>query len=427
MPRPALSASRRTTCPADPTVPITAGGPAVTLTTTVPGQNAYATFTGAVGQKVSVLVSNVVNVDPAELDLLKPDGSHAIPGPVTVTNTGAWMQTVTLTANGVYKILLDPQLANVGSADVQLFNVPADLSGTITPGTPLTVTTTAPGQNAIYTFNGVKDQRVSLNLTAVTISSLKVYVLKPDGTNLIVKTVDTSGGFAEPVKLPVGGVYKVKVDPQSSAYGSVTVGLYVVPADHDGDAHAGHRQDARHDVRARPERDLDVRGNHGPAHQLQLHGRDDGRGQGDREGSARDTGWPAGDRPAGHVRDGRRLPGSADAAHDRHLHRHGRPAGSIDRQRDADVLQRARRHHGHDELRDHRPGPELQADADRQLRHAHAHGDDERPRACRPDAERARSPSTRARRPRPGSASAPRARAATPSTSRSRRPARTGS
>jgi hypothetical protein len=220
--------------PADPTAPITAGGPPVTLTTTVPGQNAYATFTGAVGQKVSVLVSNVVNVDPAELDLLKPDGSHALPGPVTVTNTGAWMQTTTLTANGVYKILLDPQLANVGSADLQLFIVPADLSGTITPGTPLTVTTTAPGQNATYTFTGVKDQRLSLNLTAVTIASLKVSVLKPDGTNLIVKTVGTSGGFAEPVKLPVGGTYKVFVDPQSSNYGSVTVGLYVVPADQTG-------------------------------------------------------------------------------------------------------------------------------------------------------------------------------------------------
>ena len=220
--------------PADSTQAITAGGPPVTLTTTVPGQNGYATFTGTTGQKVSVLVSNVVDLDPAELDLLKPDGSHALPGPVTVSTTGAWMQTVTLTANGVYKILLDPQLANVGSADLQLFNVPADLSGTITPGTPLTVTTTAPGQNAVYTFTGTINTRVSLNLTAVSIANLKVSVLKPDGTNLIVKTVGTSGGFAEPVKLPVGGTYKVKVDPQGSYYGSVTVGLYVVPNDTTG-------------------------------------------------------------------------------------------------------------------------------------------------------------------------------------------------
>ena len=35
--------------PADPSSAITAGGPAVTLTTTVPGQNANATFTGTVG------------------------------------------------------------------------------------------------------------------------------------------------------------------------------------------------------------------------------------------------------------------------------------------------------------------------------------------------------------------------------------------
>jgi hypothetical protein len=219
--------------PADPSPAITAGGPPVTVTTTVAGQNAYLTFTGTAGQKVSVLVSNV-SLNPAELDLLKPNGASLLNGPVTISSTGAWMQTTTLPADGAYKILVDPQLGNVGSADVQLFNVPADLSGTITPGTPLVVTTTAPGQNATYTFNGVKDQRLSLNLTSVTISSVKVSVLKPDGTNLIVKTVGASGGFGEPVKLTVGGVYKVKVDPQSSAYGSVTVGLYVVPANTTG-------------------------------------------------------------------------------------------------------------------------------------------------------------------------------------------------
>jgi hypothetical protein len=177
----------------------------------------------------------VVDMNPAELDLLKPDGSHAIPAPATVTSSGGWTQTVTLTANGVYKILLDPLFANSGSADVQLFNVPADLSGPITPGTPLTVTTTAPGQNATYTFTGTINTRVSLNLTNSTIDDLNVSVLKPDGTNLIVKThVGLTGAFADPVKLTATGVYKVKVDPQSSFYGSVTVAVYVVPPDTTG-------------------------------------------------------------------------------------------------------------------------------------------------------------------------------------------------
>ncbi len=220
--------------PADQTQAITAGGPLVTATTTVPGQNAYLTFTATAGQRITVLVENVNGLNPAKLDLQKVDGTHVIPAPLTVTSAGAWTQTVTLSAAGNYKILLDPQQANVGTADVTLFTVPADLSGAITPGTPLSVTTTAPGQNATYTFTGAINTRVSLNLTGVSIASLKVRVVKPDGSNLIQKTVGTSGGFADPVKLPVGGTYKVVVDPQSAFYGSVTVGLYVVPADTTG-------------------------------------------------------------------------------------------------------------------------------------------------------------------------------------------------
>ena len=225
--------------PADTTGPIVADGSTVAVTNTVPGQNSYLTFGSSAGQKVSVLVSNVSGVDPAELDLLKPDGTSALAAPVTVTSAGAWLQPVVLPVSGQYKLLLDPQQANVGSADVNLFTVPADLTGAITPGTPLTVTTTAPGQNAKYTFTGVQNQRVSLNLTSVTITSVKVSILKPDGTTLATKTVGTSGGFIEPVTLPVGGTYKVVVDPQSSYYGSVTVGLYVVPADASGTMSAG--------------------------------------------------------------------------------------------------------------------------------------------------------------------------------------------
>jgi len=220
--------------PANTTAPITAGGSGVTVTNTVPGQNGLLTFTGTVGQKISVLVSNVNGLDPGELDLLKPNGASLLAAPITVTSAGAWLQPISLPVAGQYTILLDPQQANVGSADVNLYTVPTDLSGTITPGTPLSIATTAPGQNARYTFTGTTGQRLSLNLTGVTITNVKVSILKPDGTTLSTKTVGTSGGFIEPVALPVGGTYKVVVDPQSSYFGGITLGLYIVPADAPG-------------------------------------------------------------------------------------------------------------------------------------------------------------------------------------------------
>lgn len=227
--------------PADTTQTITAGGSAVTVTNTAPGQNGYLTFTGTAGQRISVLVSNVNGIDPGELDVLKPNGTSILSAPITVTSSGAWLQpTAALPVTGQYKILLDPQLTGLGSADVNLYVVPPDLSLPITPGTPLSTGTTAPGQNAKYTFTASIGQRLSLNLTGVTIQSVKVTIQKPDGTTLATKTVGTSGGFIDTTAaLAVGGTYRVFVDPQSSYFGGITLGLYVVPADQPGTMTSG--------------------------------------------------------------------------------------------------------------------------------------------------------------------------------------------
>jgi hypothetical protein len=223
--------------PADTNQPITAGGSAVTVTNTAPGQNGYLTFTGTQGQRISVLVSNVNAIDSGELDVLKPpNGTSLLSAPITVTSAGAWLQpTAPLPVTGQYKILLDPQLTGVGTADVNLYVVPDDLNGTITPNTPLPIATTAPGQNAKYSFSASIGQRLSLNLTGVTIQSVKVTIQKPDGTTLATKSVGTSGGFIDTTApLTVGGSYKVFVDPQSSYFGGITLGLYVVPPDQPG-------------------------------------------------------------------------------------------------------------------------------------------------------------------------------------------------
>jgi hypothetical protein len=225
------------TVPADPSAPITACSslpctPTSTSTTT-PGQNAYLTFTGTAGQRISLLAGNSAYGDPVKVSVLKPDATSLFSPALTVGGTDAFADPQTLPTTGSYQILVNPQGADVGSLDVQLFTVPADQTGPITPGTPLTATTTMPGQNGVYTFSGVANQRVSLNLSNVTYDSAKVSILKPDETELATPLFvpNSLGNFVEPLKLPVNGTYTVKVDPLGPSTGSLDVALYIVAAD----------------------------------------------------------------------------------------------------------------------------------------------------------------------------------------------------
>jgi hypothetical protein len=112
----------------------------------------------------------------------------------------------------------------------------ASSSYTITAdGTPLVVTTTAAGENARATFSGTAGQRVSLDITDVTVGtsgccSMQVWIAKPDGTLLFKKSyVGTNGAFINTKVLPTNGMYKIFLDPLETANGSATLRLYTVP------------------------------------------------------------------------------------------------------------------------------------------------------------------------------------------------------
>ena len=220
--------------PADASVPLTVDGAAGTATTTVPGQNAAFTFVATAGVKYSVKLTES-SFNSAKVLWRKPDNT-ALFSPALAVGPDplvTFLTPRTLTPAGTYTIFVNPALAETGSVKAQVFTVPPDLSGAITAGTPLHVATSAPGQNALYTFTGTKDHRMSLHLTSNTYESVKVSILKPDGTALFTPayTLLTSEGFREPVKLPVTGTYKVKVDPVDGATGALDVTLYDVTAD----------------------------------------------------------------------------------------------------------------------------------------------------------------------------------------------------
>jgi hypothetical protein len=229
--------------PPDVTTTITPGAAPVTVTTgPTPGQNALVTFSGTQGERVALGLTNVTigtsTCCSARVSILKPDGTTLVYATPFGTN-GAFVDTKVLPVSGTYTILVDPQLTDVGSATLTLYDVPPDVTATMTPGgPPLTVTMgPVPGQNAVVTFSGTQGQRIALGMSNVTIGtstccSARVSITSPDNTTLVYATpVGRNGGFIDTKALPMSGTYTILVDPQGFDLGSMTLNLYGVPPD----------------------------------------------------------------------------------------------------------------------------------------------------------------------------------------------------
>ena len=212
--------------PPDATGTIVPGGPSVTATNTTPGQNAQLTFNGTAAQRVSLKIeSSTYGTNNSQLFLKNPDGTTLASD--TSANTNDFIDTKILPATGTYTILVDPKSSLTGSMTLRLYDVPADVTGTMQIGGPaVTVTTVVPGQNAQPTFSGVAGQQVNLRMTGVTIpGTTAVLIKKPDGTTFVSGSSTTSGGFIDTQTLPIDGTYTVLVDPAIYNTGSMTLTL----------------------------------------------------------------------------------------------------------------------------------------------------------------------------------------------------------
>jgi hypothetical protein len=223
---------------------IAPAGPSVTVTTHAAGENARLFFDGAAGQRVALRMSNVAmgasTCCSAQVSIWKPDGSNLV-YPTLVGTNGGFVDTRALPVSGRYSMLVDPQGTASGSMTLTLYDVPPDVTDSISPAGPAVTVSMGPvpGQNAILRFDGTAGQRVSVRLSPVTIGtstccSAQVSIWKPDGSNLVYPTlVGTNGGFLDTRALPVTGSYTILVDPQKTDLGAMTLALYDVPPDVD--------------------------------------------------------------------------------------------------------------------------------------------------------------------------------------------------
>jgi hypothetical protein len=217
--------------PADVTSSVTAGGPATTVTTTIPGQNAKITFAGTAGHGAMVQVS--ASTISGTVKLLRADGTTQLAS-ASVTSTGGLIDTTTLPATETYTVLLDPKTFGTGTASVKVIDVPADITGTLAlNGVQQVLTTTAPGQNIVLGMPATAGQKVAILISGPAFSG-SMKITRPDATSMLTKSFTTSGAFVDTTAVTITGTNTVKIDPTGAAFGAVTVTAYNVPADATG-------------------------------------------------------------------------------------------------------------------------------------------------------------------------------------------------
>ena len=201
-----------------------ADGDAVTAPFDTPGQTARYTFAGTQNQRVSLLIS------PGPLGpvtILAPDGSTVATGNIGVFNSFVDVQSLPQT--GTYTLMADPMNAGTGSVTLTLYDVPADLSGTLAiNGNDELVSIATPGRNAAYGFSADTTQSVRVLVTNNSYTSTTlggcVRVKLMQGTTQLESVSSCAATFELPAhSIDQGNNYSVVVDPQSNATGSLRV------------------------------------------------------------------------------------------------------------------------------------------------------------------------------------------------------------
>ncbi|WP_461022372.1 VWD domain-containing protein, partial [Thalassiella azotivora] len=211
-------------------------GDPLTVTTTVPGQNASLTFESTADQRIQLETTQNTygsgySVEP-RWSLVAPDGST-----VTSGRGNALVDSRVLPQAGTYTVVLDPQGTTVGSLSFQAWTVPADAdAGAVTIDGPATVVpVTARGQNAFAVLEATQGQRVQLRTAGSTFGSgysvePRWSLLAPDGTTVVSGRGDA---LVDARTLPQTGSYRFVLDPQGTTTGQIGVSVWTVIEDVD--------------------------------------------------------------------------------------------------------------------------------------------------------------------------------------------------
>lgn len=181
-------------------------------------------FEGVAGHNVSV-ASSSTTFSICTFQIYKPDNT-ALSTTTASCSSSSFLDSKRLPITGTYALLINASTGSAGGATFTIYDS-TEIAATLTPGgSPFTITTTAPGQNARLSFFGNQNQHVSITLSGSTFTNCSLYVYNPDSTVLVSATSCTaSNTFVEVPYLSERGVYTILVDPGTTQTGTLTVKL----------------------------------------------------------------------------------------------------------------------------------------------------------------------------------------------------------
>lgn len=205
-------------------------GTSKAVSSTVPGQGVFFTFSATAGQSLAAAFSNIVlSPDPGGFGgtVQAPDGTQV--GSIFCStgspNPGCEVSLATLPQTGTYTLTLNQFEPANGSWNMTV-NLSTDVAGSLAPGTSQPLSLRLLGQNALLTFSVAATASYTLHLTSVvpTPAGVTVSATVYDASGSQIATTGTTSGDIS-VDMPdlAAGAYTVLIAPGSPASGSLQV------------------------------------------------------------------------------------------------------------------------------------------------------------------------------------------------------------
>ena len=156
--------------------------------------------------------------------------ASGIPRNIIIDHQPAYLQIDTLAScigrDQVFRTALVHRFTEVRHLTLTLYDVPPDVTGSLTlNGAGRTLALGVPGMNARLTFSGAAGQHVTARLSADSIASAKLSILRPGGTTLAGPVTPGLSGGTLAATLPAAGVYTILIDPVTYRTGTVTAAV----------------------------------------------------------------------------------------------------------------------------------------------------------------------------------------------------------